>query len=425
MRRTQASSGTASAFVCAPMATRIPARSATLAIGGARESLAPAAAECSERFSGRPHQRELTHDTVAALETPSLTPTAVHSQCPRSSALVVVPTGGGKTHVALSAARVIQREAGLRVGWCASRRELLRQAQAENVRFQFDVDMSLISLFDRDPPRCDLLIMDEAHHDACVSAANLQARVRATYVIGLTATPWRTDRARLSYSHVLRRCSIQSLQDDGFLSRYVHVSIDSWQPEPVAATWLSSRERFGKSVMFFRTRAEATRCVGALRDGGASADLVTGASDREAQIEAFAAGQTDVLVAMGCLCEGFSDPSIATVFVRPASRGPTVQMAGRAFRRHPDIPLKTIVQSRDTPVPFTRVARPAEQYLLEGGAWRALGATPQLDSVVHRMRCIAARAPVTLPGLLTAAQRHRPATELAHTSTSIDATYDL
>jgi superfamily II DNA or RNA helicase len=391
----------------------------------ARTSLAPAAAECSERFGGRPHQRELARDTVAALEAPPQVPAPAHIHRARSSALVVVPTGGGKTHVALSAARVIQREAGLRVGWCASRRELLRQAQAENVRFQFGVDMSLISLFDRNPPPCDLLIMDEAHHDACISAANLQARVRATYVIGLTATPWRTDRARLSYSHVLRRCSIQSLQDDGFLSRYTHVSIDSWQPESVAATWLASRERFGKTVMFFRTSAEAARCVSVLRSGGARSDLVTGASDREAQVDSFAAGQTDVLVAMGCLCEGFSDPSIATVFVRPASRGPTVQMAGRAFRLHPDIPLKTIVQSRDTPVPFTRVARPAEQYMLEGGTWRSLGATRQLDTVVHRMRGIAARAPVALPRLLTTAKRHRTATELARVSSLSDTTYDL
>jgi superfamily II DNA or RNA helicase len=367
------------------------------------QSLAAAAAECSLRHHGRAHQRELAHDVVAALEAPvPSAPEGIgrHGSHAHRSALVVVPTGGGKTHVALSAASVMQRCAGVRVGWCAARRELLRQAQDENDRFGFGVDMSQISLFDRKAPPVDLLIMDEAHHDACVSAANLQSRIRARYIIGLTATPWRTDRARLSYSHVLRRCSIQSLQDDGVLSRYVHVSIESWDPGLVATTWLASRDRFGKSVMFFQTRAEAERCVRALLAGGAHAELVAGSTDREAQIAAFTAGQIDVLVAMGCLCEGFSDPSISTVFVRPASKGPTVQMAGRVFRVHPSIPLKTLVQSRDTPVPLTRIARAAEQHMIDAGQWRSLGATRQLDMLVHRMRRIAAQPTVNMPARL-------------------------
>ena len=382
---------------------------AVVPIGAATGSLADAAARCSAQSMGRPHQLELARDIVVALENPPLAGQQALRRGASCSALVVVPTGGGKTHVALSAARAIQREAGLRVGWCAARRELLRQAQRENERFGFEVDMHLISLFDRRAPECDLLIMDEAHHDACVTAANLQSRVRAKYVVGLTATPWRTDRARLSYSHVLRRCSIQSLQDDGFLSRYVHVTIESWKPELVAQTWLSARERFGKSVMFFRTSAEAARCVSALRAGGATADLVTGASDRESQIAAFDAGHVDVLVAMGCLCEGFSDPSLSTVFVRPASKGPTVQMAGRVFRLHPDIPLKTIVQSHDAPVPFTRIARPVEQHMIERGQWRSLGPTRQLDGLVHRMRQIAAQSTAVLPARLSMPKRNRTA----------------
>jgi superfamily II DNA or RNA helicase len=391
--------------VHAPSST--PSNERTVPIGAACGSLADAASECSAERQGRPHQRELTRDIVMALERPpQLAPTRGNhgASC---SALVVVPTGGGKTHVALSAAQVLQRKAGLRVGWCAARRELLRQAEAENERFGFGVEMRMISLFDRRAPQCDLLIMDEAHHDACVTAANLQAHVRARYVVGLTATPWRTDRARLSYSHVLRRCSIQSLQDDGFLSRYVHVSIESWKPELVARTWLESPDRFGRSVMFFRTQKEAARCLDTLRAGGAAADLVTGDSDRESQIADFAAGELDVLVAMGCLCEGFSDPGLATVFVRPASKGPTVQMAGRVFRTHPDIPLKTIVQSRDTPVPFTRIARPVEQHMIDAGQWRALGATRKLDDLVHRMRQIAAQSQAVLPTRLAVPKRDR------------------
>jgi superfamily II DNA or RNA helicase len=217
------------------------------------------------------------------------------------------------------------------------------------------------------------------------------------YVIGLTATPYRTDQARLSYNHILRRCSIQSLQDDGYLSPYRHVTIDSWDPVLVARTWLAHRDEFGKTVIFFRTAVEGQACLAELRSAGIACDLVSGQTDRDAQIGRFAAGELQVLVAMACLTEGFNDPSLRTVFVRPASRGPTVQMAGRVFRLHPDIPMKTVVQCQRTPLPFPRLARPREQFVIVDGVWRSIGATRRLDTLVNSMRQLAAAGSPQLP----------------------------
>jgi len=70
------------------------------------------------------------------------------------------------------------------------------------------------------------------------------------------------------------------------------------------------------------------------------------------------------------------------------------------FRKHPDIPLKAVVQCRRAPVPFPRIAKPMEQHVLQDGRWRSLGPTRELDAVVARMRGIAARGAVDMPTFL-------------------------
>lgn len=363
-------------------------------LGSATATLGPAARDRCSAHGGRVYQQELSQQVIQALEAPI---PGRASRAVVSSALVIVPTGGGKTHLGLSIAATLQHLAGMRIGWCASKRELLRQVDDENRRFGFGVDLRLVSMFDRSPPPCDILIMDEAHHDACASSASVMAAMAPGYVIGLTATPYRTDQARLSYNHILRRCSIQSLQDDGYLSPYRHVTIDSWDPVLVARTWLAHRDEFGKTVIFFRTAVEGQACLAELRSAGIACDLVSGQTDRDAQIGRFAAGELQLLVAMACLTEGFNDPSLRTVFVRPASRGPTVQMAGRVFRLHPDIPMKTVVQCQRTPLPFPRLARPREQFVIVDGVWRSIGATRRLDTLVNSMRQLAAAGSPQLP----------------------------
>ena len=369
------------------------------AIGSARTSLAEDAASTCAALHGRDYQVGLARDIVAALESPIGRTALTTSQQVVSSALVAVPTGGGKTLVALAVGQALQRGAELRVGWVAARRELLRQVRGEIRAFGVDLDLRTISLFEKDPPRVDLLVWDEAHRDGCASAATLAARVQPSYMVGLTATPWRSDRARLSYGHLLRRCTIQQLQDDGYLAQFRHVALESWDPACVARTWLADHQRFGKSIMFFRTKAEADICVAALRAGGARADVVCGSSDRQSQLEAFEDGTLDVLVAMGILAEGFSAPWLESVFIRPASRLPTVQMGGRVLRRFDSIPLKNIVQPRNAPLPFTRIARPAEQFIVDGGGWRALGATRDIDAIVAHMRGVVARSAVDMPAI--------------------------
>jgi len=168
------------------------------------------------------------------------------------------------------------------------------------------------------------------------------------------------------------------------------------------------RARWGKSLVFFRTRLEAEKCLRELERLGVRAELVTGTSDRERQIAEFEQARVDVLLSMNVLTEGFDCPSLRTVFCRPASRAPTVQMCGRVFRLHDSAPLKQIVQARDAAMPFTRIVRPEEQHLLIEGEWRSLGATRELDAEVEAQRIKLAQVKVApLPALILRKQRSR------------------
>ena len=373
----------------------------------ARTLAAAAEALCDAR-GARPYQREVASECLQHMQAERAVGLAATCGRRSRSALIQSPTGSGKTLMGLVCAAVMQNELGLRVGWCAGRRELLLQAKRENEKFGLGVDLTLISMFDRSPPQVDLLVVDEAHHDGAMSMATLHSCIAPKYVIGLTATPFRRDRVKLCFEKVIRSCSIQRLVDDGYLSRYRHFTVPSWAPVEVAAAYARERARWGKSLVFFRTKKEAEACLVELRRLEVRAELVTGTSDRDGQLAAFEQSRVDVLLSMNVLTEGFDCPSLKTVFCRPASRAPTVQMCGRVFRLHASAPLKQIVQAREAAMPFTRIVRPDEQHLLIDGEWRALGATRELEAEVEAQRVKLAQVKVApLPALILRKQRAR------------------
>jgi hypothetical protein len=94
-------------------------------------------------------------------------------------------------------ARRMQENWGYRVGWVAMRRNLLARAADENHRRGFNVDLKLMSMFDKAPPKADLLVADEAQHDGAMSMANLHGMIPPEKILGLSATPYRTDRVKL------------------------------------------------------------------------------------------------------------------------------------------------------------------------------------------------------------------------------------
>ena len=326
-----------------------------------------------------------------------------------NSVLVESPTGSGKTVMGLAVAAHMQRQHGMTVGWAAMRRNLLAQAVAENER-GFEVDLKPISMFDRRPPRVDLLIIDEAQHDGALSMADLHSFIKPKKILGLSATPYRSDRIKLCFERSIHDAGIHELIAGGYLSPYHHYTIPRYGPADVAEAYVRDAERWGKSLVFFHTLDECRACQAELGRRGVAAELVTAKTDRDRQIADFAAGRAAVMINMLILSEGFDCPSLRTVFCRPSGRLCTTQMAGRALRLHPAEPVKQIVQCTATRHPFPRTAPPAEQYLWTDVGWRSLSVNGQVEAMTRRMQAVIAGSRVDLPVMLTkrpSDDRHR------------------
>lgn len=331
------------------------------------------------------------------------------------SQLVESPPGSGKTvmgfniikNLIADSRKLLKCDASdVGVGWVAMRRNLLVQAEKENLGMIGCPNVHFISMFDKDPGK-DLMrykhriiVLDEAHHEATDSFHHTLNVLAPKYMLGLSATPVRADRAKLCFERVLKDAGFYTLIEDGYLSKFNQWMLDNWAPETVVRAYLADQKRWGKSIMFFLDRKQCDKAMGLLLAAGVKADLVTGETDRFAQLDAFEKGETDVLVNMYVLTEGFDCPELQTVFVRDSSMGPTVQMAGRVLRKHPGCPIKNIVQSVDSEYPFVRTANAAAQYVQIGEEWRTVGKSDLMRVMEARMLQRIALAKVEIPAYI-------------------------
>lgn len=317
------------------------------------------------------------------------------------SVLIDSPTGSGKTVMGLLIARILQERLGLRIGWVAMRRYLLDQAAAENAARAIHADLHFISMFDKEPPRhLDMLIVDEAQHDAASSMAHLHNLIQPRCILGLSATPFRADKVKLCFDAVIKDAGIHALIQDGWLSPFHHYTLPKYTPAAVVDCYRREPGRWGKSLMYFHTLAQCFQAAALLKKQGIACDVVTGGSDRDAQLAGFRAGRTDVLLNCMVLAEGFDCPELRTVFCRPSCKSVTVQMCGRVLRKHPRVPVKQIVQCGQTRWPFTKTAGALVQFTSLNGSWRSLNVNPQIDQISGRVMLALAKIQVELPAFL-------------------------
>jgi len=313
---------------------------------------------------------------------------AVHSFKVKNcrSVLIESPTGAGKTIIALLIAKIMQECFGASIGWAAMRRNLLVQAAKENKEKGINADIHFISMFDKRPPvGLDFLVVDEAQHDATMSMCNIHGQVKPKWTLGLSATPYRVDRVKLCFDAVLKDAGIHRLIQDGYLSPYDHYTIPAWSVQTVVDFYLGDRERWGKSIIYFRTLQECWKAWHFLNEGGVPCDVVSGNLKCDNQLEDFHSGKTMVLLNCLKLTEGFDAPSLKTVFARPSSKAVAVQMCGRVFRKHPSIPVKQIVQPADTKWPFPLTASPLAQHTYVDGVWRSIKPNDTMEQVAAKM----------------------------------------
>lgn len=229
------------------------------------------------------------------------------------------------------------------------------------------------------------VLVHNCSHDATNSMAHIHATVKPERVIGLSATPYRSDHARLSFERVIKDIGIHELIDQGWLSPYSHFTIPSYNPESVTNLYGDNPGKWGKSIMFFLTMAECEATKALLEQKGIVSEIVWGGSDRFDQLQRFQDGKIHVLISMSILTEGFDSEDLQTVFVRPSSKGPTIQMAGRVLRKCDGIETKNIIQCQDTRCPFTKIARPARSYLLVQDEFRSLALNVNIERISNQM----------------------------------------
>lgn len=269
-----------------------------------------------------------------------------------------------------------------------------------------------ISMFDKEPPthdengeKIEILIEDECHHSAASSAIFVMDKINPRFRLGLSGTPFRTDRVKLCFQKTIRDCGIRQLVEMGYLSRYHKYVIPEWTPATVATRYLAEPERWGKSAFYWRTEEDARECHRLLVAGGCNAGLVLGTQsfeERENTLDLFESNAgLDAIVNLFILTEGWDMPGLQTAWVRDSSRGPTTQMAGRVFRKHPDLPIKQIVQSQNTHYPVDKIVSPDMGYVWTENEWRSVKADDSVERVAAETMMYIAHSTSTVPEFIT------------------------
>ena len=88
-----------------------------------------------------------------------------------------------------------------------------------------------------------LLVVDECQHDGAASMQDIHNQLDPDWILGLSATPYRTDGVKLCFEKVVKDAGIHALIQDGYLSRYDHYTIPDWSPEAVADAYIREPER--------------------------------------------------------------------------------------------------------------------------------------------------------------------------------------
>jgi superfamily II DNA or RNA helicase len=298
---------------------------------------------------------------------------------------VVAPTGSGKTVIAadLTAKAVARDEPVL---FFAHRRELTDQTSQKlhtigvqhgiiqagfPTRPAARVQVGSIQTLDAralrtcrmNLPPADLVIIDEAHHSRARTYMRLLAAYPSAIILGLTATPCRSDGRGLgNIFEVLVECpSVADLTTAGYLVRariFAPVRPDLSGIKIVRGDYVESQladrmntarlvgdivehwHRLGegrRTVVFTVSVAHSVHVRNEFRRSGVLAEHIDGSTpieERKAILARFAAGKVDLVCNCAVLTEGWDRPEASClVLARPTrSLGLYRQMVGRILR---------------------------------------------------------------------------------------------
>jgi len=301
----------------------------------------------------------------------------------RRAVLLVSPTGSGKTVLASEIIRSANAR-GSRTLFLAHRRELIHQTR-DKLR-SFGVEPGIIMAGEpmalsapcqvasiqtlaqrRDVlTRVDLIFFDEAHHAAAKTYTDAAKLFPDAKVVGLTATPWRSDGKGLADifdSHVVVATPAE-LRDGGYLCpvggwEFRSIAMDDAQVRGGDFVQSSMSEAgrdvklLGSIVGEYVARANGRPgicfCVSvaasestalAFREAGVAAEHLDGETPREerdAILARLRSGETKMVTNCAVLTEGFDFPSLEVCILASPTLSPGLylQRVGRVLRPAP------------------------------------------------------------------------------------------
>lgn len=300
------------------------------------------------------------------------------------SVLAVAPTSSGKTVIA---ARFLLRYPKQRVLWVAHRVELLRQARAELIEAGVaSRDIGILTSVERANPKARVLltsvgmwrsndlpkgikwiVIDEAHRAAAASYRAIVDEAPKANILGLTATPTRMDRSPLGdlFEELLVASTPTFLMQAGFLPEPRCYGVEKGRAQLIAKSLRSSggdytpasavksmRTMYGdiiaevkrlsegrQTIIFAVNRAHGKKLLGRFLASGFTAEYLDGDTedaDRVAIIARLSSGETQIVVNVEVLCEGFDCPPVKCVVLARPTRSLTrlLQQCGRAGRKY-------------------------------------------------------------------------------------------
>jgi len=295
-------------------------------------------------------------------------------------AVLVIPTGGGKTTIAAEIIRRINSK-NLPVLFIAHRQELIYQchdrlklfgiesgiimAGVPENRKQLTQVASIQTLNRRSFPNAEFIFFDEAHHVAANSFKKIQEHYNDKFFIGLTATPYRLDGKPLGkhFDKIVAPISVAQLTAEGHLCpvRYFApksniLDLDSIKTkmgdfdnnqmfkafdkpklyEGVVNNYL----KFGmdKKAIVFNVNIEHSKNMASEFAGNGfmveHLDGGTNNTERKEILNRFKTGETKILCNVGILTEGYDLPDIEVVIINRATQSKSLyfQMVGRGLR---------------------------------------------------------------------------------------------
>ena len=306
----------------------------------------------------------------------------------KKKVLIVSPTGSGKTLIASEIIRQ-SKEKGKSVLFVCHRRELVMQSV--NKLFDYGITsgtimagkegswleqvqvasiQTFISRKDKEEfikPDADLIIIDEAHRSTSESYKKLIAEYPKAFLIGLTATPCRSDNQPLGniYEELIEVSTINDLTKQGFLVptktfaptipdlKGVRIMAGDYDKKELDKRMNTTKlvgdlvehyKLFGENrptIVFASSIAHSRYICKIFNQNGIPSghiDSETPEIERERQLALLDQNKIKVLSNCMILTEGWDQPKVSClILARPTkSLGLYLQMIGRTLRPYPE-----------------------------------------------------------------------------------------